>query len=137
MLLIGDSKLINAARSAVDDAAPRAKTFVENAMPAKFLQSMKASIRKLEDARQEQAKVKTARSLGRKALLESLRPALAASRRFDAIMRNTFRNDRINSKPGNTPAAPPRPTHETQGGARYSRTVRKRVSGWPSLATRG
>ncbi len=129
MLLIGDSKLINAARSAVDDAAPLAKTFVENAMPAKFLQSMKASIRKLEDARQEQAKVKTARSLGRQ--------ALAASRRFDAIMRNTFRNDRINSKPGNTPAAPPRPTHETQGGARYSRTVRKRVSGWPSLATRG
>ena len=64
-------------------------------MPAKFLQSMKASIRKLEDARQEQAKVKTARSLGRKALLESLRQALAAGRRFDAIMRNTFRNDHI------------------------------------------
>ena len=95
MLLIGDSKLINAARSAVQDADPLAKTFIETAMPAKFLLSMKASIRKLEDARQEQAKVKTARSLGRKALLESLRPALAASRRFDAIMRNTFRNDRI------------------------------------------
>ena len=31
----------------------------------------------------------------RKALLESLRQALAAGRRFDAIMRNTFRRDRL------------------------------------------
>ena len=58
MLLTGDSKLINATRSAVQDAAPLAKTFIENAMPAKFL--------------------------------ESLRQALDAGRRFDAIMRNTF-----------------------------------------------
>ena len=95
MLLKGDPKLINAARSAVQDAAPLAATFIENAMPAKFLESLRASIRKFEEARQEQAKVKTARSLGRKALLESLRQALAAGRRFDGIMRNTFRNDRI------------------------------------------
>ena len=95
MLLKGDPKLINAARSAVQDAAPLAATFIENAMPATFLESLRASIRKFEEARQEQAKVKTARSLGRKALLESLRQALAAGRRFDGIMRNTFRNDRI------------------------------------------
>ncbi len=95
MLLKGDSKLINAARSAVQDAAPLAATFIKNAMPAEFLESLRTSIRKFEDARADHAKVKTARTLGRKALLESLRQALAAGRRFDAIMRNTFRTDRI------------------------------------------
>ena len=95
MLLKGDSKLINAARSAVQDAAPLAATFIENAMPARFLEGLKTSVQKFEAARQEHAKAKTGRSLGRKTLLESLRQALAAGRRFDAIMRNTFRNDRI------------------------------------------
>lgn len=95
MRLLGDSKLLNAARSAVQDAAPLAATFVKHAMPAEFLESLRASIRKFEEARQEHARAKTLRALGRKRLQESLRQALAAGRRFDAIMRNTFRNDRI------------------------------------------
>src|SRR6266850_5349303 len=34
MLLLGDPKLLNAARSAVHDAAPAAEVFVKHAMPA-------------------------------------------------------------------------------------------------------
>ena len=85
MWLLGDSKLLNAARSAVQDAAPLAE----------FLESLSASIRKFEEARQERAKAQNGPGAGPEAAPGEPRQALAAGRRFDAIMRNTFRNDPI------------------------------------------
>ncbi len=95
MALGGDQRLVNDARSAVQDAVPVAAAFIKHAMPPDFLENLKTSIRKFESAREEYAKIKTDRTMGRKALQESLRQALAAGKRFDAIMRNTFRHDRL------------------------------------------
>ena len=72
-----------------------AAVFVKHAMPADFLETLGAKIRKLDRAREEQAIAKTALHLSRKTLTQSLRRALAAARRMDAIMRNTLRDDRI------------------------------------------
>ena len=95
MVLAGDSKLLNAARSAVEDAAPVAAAFIKHAMAPDFLDSLKASVGRLEQAREEHAKTRTARRLGGKALQQNLRHALAVGRGADAIMRNTFRTDPI------------------------------------------
>jgi len=93
--LHGDAKLLNAARSAIQDAPPMAETFINHAMPRDFLEILNTKVRNLERAREEYANGKTACSLGQKALEESLNKALAAARGFDAIMRNTFRDDPI------------------------------------------
>ena len=79
--------------SAVQDAAPLAAIFIKYAMPSNFLEALNGRVRKFERAREEYANGKTACSAGNKALRASLQEALAAARRFDAIMRNTFRND--------------------------------------------
>jgi hypothetical protein len=93
--LWGDPKLLNAARSAVQDAVPTAETFDKHAMPPDFLDALNGKVQKLERAREEYANGKTACSVGNKALEESLRKALADASGFDAIMRNTFRDDPI------------------------------------------
>jgi hypothetical protein len=108
MSLWGDPKLLNAARSAVQDAATTAETFVKHAMPPDFLDALNGRVQRLERAREEYANGKTACSVGYKALEESLRKALAAGSGFDAIMRNTFRDDPITLEAWKTACRVPR-----------------------------
>ncbi|HYR85902.1 MAG TPA: hypothetical protein VE422_17560 [Terriglobia bacterium] len=93
--LWGDPKLLNAARSALQDTAAMAETFVKHATPPNFPEILKTKISNLERAREEHANGRTACTLGEKALQESRRKAVAAAKGFDAIMRNTFRGDPI------------------------------------------
>jgi hypothetical protein len=93
--LLGDPKLLNASRAAVKDAAPLSAVFIQHAMPSDFLEALNLKIRNFELASEEYANGRTACSVGGKALKESLRKALAAASGFDAIMRNTFRDDPI------------------------------------------
>jgi hypothetical protein len=93
--LWGEPKLLNAARAAVRDAAPSAETFVKHAMPPDFLETLNRKIRELERAREEFANGKVSQSRGEKELQESLQKAVAAASGFDAVMRNTFRDDRL------------------------------------------
>ena len=108
MSLAGDPKLLNAARSAIQDAAPTAETFVQHAMPPDFLDALSGKVQNLERAREDYANGKTACSAGQKALEESLRKALAAAIGFDAIMRNTFRDDPITLEAWKTACRVPR-----------------------------
>ena len=95
MPLKSDPKLLNAARSAVEDAAPLTDVFIKHAMPSDFLNSLTAAIRKFEQATEDYANGKTACAIGGKELRQSLQEAVAAAKAFDAIMRNTFRSDPI------------------------------------------
>ena len=93
--LKGDAKLLNAARSAVEDAAPLSEIFIKHAMPSHFLDSLSSAIRKFEQASEEYANGKTACAVGAKELRASLDTAVAAAKAFDATIRNTFRSDPI------------------------------------------
>ena len=93
MGLENEAKLLNAARSALQDAAPVADVFIRHAMPQDFLERLDASIRTFERAREEYATHKTACSAGATALKISMDKARAAASRFDAIIRNTLRGD--------------------------------------------
>lgn len=95
MSLKGDPKLLNAARSALRDAASSPGAFVNHAMPPDFLVRLEASIQNFERARQDYETQKAACSAGAAALKLSMEKALAAARRFDAIIRNTFREDSV------------------------------------------
>jgi len=93
--LRSDSKLLNAARSAVRDAAPLAETFIRHGMPADFLQKLSGAMQRFEQAMEGRSNARTAKRVGRKSLKAALRRAVAAGKRFDSIMRNAFRADRI------------------------------------------
>ena len=95
MNLSNEAKLLNAARSALHDAAPVAGIFVEHAMPSNFLEGLAASIQNMERAREDYATHKTAVSAGLVALNTALEKAKAAASRFDAIVRNTLRGDPV------------------------------------------
>jgi hypothetical protein len=94
-LLIGDARLISAAQSALKDAAARAEVFLQYAMPPDFTDVLAAKTQRLVRARTESAAARVTARDSQKALNESLLQATAAAHRFDAIMSNTFRNDRI------------------------------------------
>jgi len=87
--------MLTAARSFIKDAAPVADVFVKHALPPDFLDTLKSKIQKLEQARAEYANGKTAWTVGQGTLEESLRKGLAAGSGFDAIIRNTFRDDPV------------------------------------------
>ncbi len=95
MRLKGDPRLLNAARSAVEDAVPLSDIFIKNAMPPNFLVALKAAIQTFKRTSEEYANGLTACSIGEKALRGSLDAAIAAAQRFNGIMRNTFRDDPI------------------------------------------
>ena len=95
MSFFGDTKMLTAGRSALKDAAPVADVFVKHALPPDFLNTLKNKIQKLEQARAEYANGKTACTLGQGTLEESLAKGLAAGSAFDAIIRNTFRDDPV------------------------------------------
>ncbi len=95
MSLWGDSKLLNAANTVVQDAAPAVDMFVNHAMPRDFLDVLKNKIQRFEEAREEYAKAKTAWTVGQRTLEETFKKAQTASSGFDAIIRNTFRDDPV------------------------------------------
>ncbi len=95
MPLKSDPKLLNAARSAVEDAAALTDFFLKHAIPSDLLDPLTVAIRKFEQASEDYANGKTACTIGGQELRRSLDDAVAAAKAFDAIMRNTFRSDAI------------------------------------------
>jgi hypothetical protein len=93
MQLRGDARLLNAARSAVQDAAPVAGTFIKHGMPADFLDRLDSNVRDFEHAAEEHARGKAICSAGACALQANLREAQAAGNRLDVIVRNTAQDD--------------------------------------------
>ena len=93
--LKGTPKLLQAARAALQDAAPNAEIFVRHAMPPDFLEILAAKTAALESALEEVTDTRAAIAAGSKVMWRSLRQSVAASHRVNAIMRNTLRNDRI------------------------------------------
>ena len=87
------ARLLNAARTALQDAAPVADVFIRHAMPRDFLEKLRASILNFERAGEEYEQGKTVCSAGAAVLQEAMRQARAAATRFDAIIRNTLRAD--------------------------------------------
>ena len=108
MNVSNETKLLNAARSALHDAAPVADIFIEQAMPSDFLDGLATDIQSLEKAREEYATQKTAVQAGAAALAISLEKAKAAASRFDAILRNTFRGDSATLDAWKRICSPPR-----------------------------
>jgi len=91
--LRSEAKLLNAARSAVQDATPVADVFIKHAMPADFLEKLNTTIRNFEQACEEYDKQKAAAMAVTSSLQSSLQAARGAASRFDAIVRNTLRGD--------------------------------------------
>ena len=108
--LFGDTRMLTAARSALKDAAPVADVFVKHAMAPDFLDTLKSKIQKLEQARAEYANGKTARTVGQGTLEESLHKGLAAGSGFDAIIRNTFRDEPVTLAAWDDACRGPRPS---------------------------
>src|SRR5206468_826365 len=88
-----EAQLLNAARSAAQDAAPIAAILIKHALPADFLKSLNADIQDFEQARKEYGQAKEVFAVGDKALHATMRKAMSSARRFDAIMCNTLRDD--------------------------------------------
>jgi hypothetical protein len=93
MSLMGDSKLTNAARSALQDAAPHAERLIRHAIPADFLDALQAALDNFEAAREAHASIRTIVAGGRRALKLALDDVLAAGCRLDAIVRNMWEDD--------------------------------------------
>jgi hypothetical protein len=93
MPLTGDAKLMNAARSALQDAAPHAEIFIRHLVPADFLDALKVALDNFEAAREAYARTRSIVDSGRRGLKLALNEANAAARRCDAIVRNMLEGD--------------------------------------------
>jgi hypothetical protein len=93
--LQGDSKLVAAARSAIEKATPHVDLFIQHAKPADFLETLKQKLNRFEKLVEESVNVRNALKMGPQELQDLLDQALGTWRTFDAIVRNTVSKDRL------------------------------------------
>jgi hypothetical protein len=89
----GDEKLLAAGRSFVEDAAPLSAVFIKHALPADFLEVLKADIQGFEQAVRNLIDGVYARDAVTATIDAAMKKAIAASKGLDAIVRNTLRDD--------------------------------------------
>lgn len=93
MPLTRDAKLLVAARSFAEVAAPLSDLFIENAMPASFLDDLNAHIHAFDQAIAQYAAGSQACNAAATAIKNTMAAAVKASACLDATIRNTLAND--------------------------------------------
>jgi hypothetical protein len=91
----GDHALFAAARASAQHARKSAAAFVAHGLPVVFLDELAADVGRFERAIANAAAAKTAQALARAQLKDTLRRALVAVRRLDAIVPNVLRADPV------------------------------------------
>ena len=90
----GDQRLLSAARGFLDDATPLRAKFIEHEMPADFLEDLKRQIDDFQAAITEQNRSAQARINATASLDSVIERGRNALHRLEAIVTNTFRDDR-------------------------------------------
>jgi hypothetical protein len=90
----GGQPLLSAARAFTQDVRDCAPAFVAHGLPPTFRKDLDAAIRALETAIRENAAARDASVAARKAFANTMKDALTAIRRLDAIVVNRLRGDR-------------------------------------------
>jgi hypothetical protein len=93
MPLPGDAKLLVAARSFAEVAAPLSELFIKNAMPASFLDDLNAHMQAFDQAIAQYVAGSQACNAAATAIEKTMADAVKASACIDATIRNTLVND--------------------------------------------
>jgi hypothetical protein len=89
------SRLLTAGLSAVNDAAPHKELFIKYAMPEDFLEVLESHVRSFQRLLDERKQAGAVRGVDEKEIHATYGKALTVATRFDAIMRNTFKDDPV------------------------------------------
>jgi hypothetical protein len=85
--------LLNAARALARDAERLRKEFLAYGMPKDFLDTLQGGIRRLEEASRHRTAGVSAHVAARAEITRTMKAALAAVCRLDAVVANRFKND--------------------------------------------
>ena len=89
----GDQRLLTAARSAAQDAAPVAAAFVAHAMSPNFVDALKTRIQAFERTLSDYAAAKRSVDDLKEQIRRTMQGTLGGSKRLDAAVRNTLGDD--------------------------------------------
>jgi hypothetical protein len=93
MPVVGDEKLLTAGRSFAEDAAPNSAVFITHALPASFIEDLKTDVQNFEQAIKNSSDGDHACDAVMNTIDATMDQAVAAAKRLDALVRNTFRDD--------------------------------------------
>ena len=89
----GDQAMLNRARAYITEATPIQERFTDRGLPVTFLDDLQTAIASVEEADNHQSAALIALTAATAGVAEALKQLRAAMKEFEAIARNTYRND--------------------------------------------